>query len=240
MKRNPFYNYNRLPMENAFNVRELGGYAASGGKITKYHQFLRTENLSNITEADKQFLIDYGVKAAIDLRGREEAVIYPSPFRDHELVEYINLPFITNKVLDMRMVKEKGFRVDEFYIKLVEYKEMVFNIMEFILKYPKGAVMFHCQAGKDRTGILAMLLLGVCGVAKEDIIANYEVTHTYLKDHVELRLDRGLEELQYSRPQWIERAYDYIIEEYGSFSLYLRAAGLSRKQIKQLKKKLIG
>lgn len=240
MKRNPLYNYNRLPMENAFNVRDLGGYAAGGGKVTKYHQFLRTENLSNITEEDEQFLLDYGLKAVIDLRGREEAVIYPNPFRDHEVVEYINLPFITDKVLDMRTVKEKGFKVDEFYIKLVEYKEMVVKIMEFILKYPKETVLFHCQAGKDRTGVLAMLLLGICKVAREDIIANYEVTHTYLKDHVEIRLDQGLEELQFSKPEWIERAYDHIIQEYGSFSLYLQAAGLSKKQIKKIKKKLIG
>lgn len=239
MKRNPRNNYNRLPMENAFNVRELGGYGASGGKITKYHQFLRSDNLSNITEEDKKFLMDYGLKAVIDLRGGEEAVIYPDPFRDHPAVSYINLPFITSNVLDMRTVKEKGFRPDDLYIKLTEYKEMVLKIMEFILKFPKETVLFHCQAGKDRTGIVAMILLGVCGVSKEDIVANYEVTHTYLKDHVKLQFDRGLEELQFSRPEWIESAYDHIVEEYGSFSLYLRAAGLSRKQIKQLKKKLM-
>ena len=95
MKRNALLDYNRLPMEKAFNVRELGGYAARKGSVTKYHQFLRTDNLTNITEEDKNFLLGYGVRAVIDLRGREETLIYPNPFREHPDVTYINLPFIT-------------------------------------------------------------------------------------------------------------------------------------------------
>lgn len=239
MKRNPQLNYNTLPMENAYNVRELGGYAARKGSVTKYHQFLRTENLTDITEGDKKFLLRYGLGAVIDLRGREETVIYPNPFRDHPDVRYINLPFITDDVLDMRAVKESGFRPEEFYINLVEYKEMAASIMRFILENKEDCVLFHCQAGKDRTGILAMLLLGVCGVSREDIVANYQVSHTYLKDHVELRIHEGLEELEYSKPQWIEAAYDHVMEEYGSFKKYFLAAGLTKKEIKKIRRKLV-
>ena len=239
MKRNAHLNYNRLPMEKAYNVRELGGYAARKGSVTKYHQFLRTENLTDITEKDKEFLLYYGLKAAIDLRGREETLIYPNPFRDSKDVTYINLPLITEGILDLRAVKEKGFYPGEFYIKLVEYKEMVYQIFQFILENLDGCILFHCQAGKDRTGVLAMLLLGICGVSKEDIIANYEVTHSYLKDHVELTLREGLEELEYSRPEWIESAYDHIIENYGSFSHYLKDCGLTKKEIRKIRQKLI-
>ena len=166
MKRNALLDYNRLPMEKAYNVRELGGYAARGGSVTKYHQFLRTDNLTDITEEDKNFLLAYGLQAVIDLRGREETLIYPNPFREHPMVSYINLPFITDSVLDMRAVKEKGFQPAEFYINLVEYKEMVARLFRFILEHVDGCVLFHCQAGKDRTGILAMLLLGICDVSK--------------------------------------------------------------------------
>lgn len=239
MKRNPGFNYNRLPMENAYNVRELGGYATKKGSITSYHQFLRSENLSDLTQEDKQFLIDYGLGAIIDLRSREEALIYPNPFRGNELVKYINCPLITDGVLDLRAVKEKGFDPGEFYVKLVEYKEMVYNIFHFILDNLDSCILFHCQAGKDRTGVLAMLLMGLSGVSKEDIIANYEVTHTYLKENVKLRLDEGLEELEFSKPQWIERAYDHIIEHYGSFKVYFMAVGLTKKEIKKIRKKLI-
>ncbi len=239
MRRNPRLNYNTLPMENAYNVRDLGGYAARKGSITKYHEFLRTDELTNITEADKKFLLQYGLKAVIDLRGREEAVVYPCPFREEESVAYINLPFITDTVLDMRMVQDVGFDPKEFYVNLVEYKEMVANIIRFITKFEKGCVLFHCQAGKDRTGVLAMILLGLCGVSKEDILANYQVSYTYLKDHVKLRTSEGLEVLQYSKYEWIEAAYDHIMDTYGTFENYLLKSGVDKKDIKFLRRKLI-
>ena len=185
MKRKPYLNYTRLPMENAYNVRELGGYATKKGSVTIHHQFLRSENLTDITEEDKTFLIEYGLSGIIDLRSREEALIYPNPFRGNNAVKYINCPLITDGILDLRAVKEVG-------------------------------------------------------VSKEDIVANYEVTHTYLKENVKLRLEDGLEELEFSKPQWIEKAYDHIIEHYGSFKVYLMAVGLTKKEIKKIRRKLAG
>ena len=97
MKRKPYLNYTRLPMENAYNVRELGGYATKKGSVTIHHQFLRSENLTDITEEDKTFLIEYGLSGIIDLRSREEALIYPNPFRGNNAVKYINCPLITDE-----------------------------------------------------------------------------------------------------------------------------------------------
>ena len=143
MKRNPYLNYTRLPMENAYNVRELGGYATKKGSITIHHQFLRSENLTDITEEDKTFLIEYGLSGIIDLRSREEALIYPNPFRGNNAVKYINCPLITDGILDLRAVKEVGFDPGEFYVKLVEYKEMLYKIFHFILDNIDGCLLFH-------------------------------------------------------------------------------------------------
>ena len=157
-----------------------------------------------------------------------------------EVPKYIHCPLITDGILDLRAVKEVGFDPGEFYVKLVEYKEMLYKIFHFILDNIDGCLLFHCQAGKDRTGVLAMILMGLAGVSKEDIVANYEVTHTYLKENVKLRLEDGLEELEFSKPQWIEKAYDHIIEHYGSFKVYLMAVGLTKKEIKKIRRKLAG
>ena len=157
-----------------------------------------------------------------------------------EVPVYVHCPLITDGILDLRAVKEVGFDPGEFYVKLVEYKEMLYKIFHFILDNIDGCLLFHCQAGKDRTGVLAMILMGLAGVSKEDIVANYEVTHTYLKENVKLRLEDGLEELEFSKPQWIEKAYDHIIEHYGSFKVYLMAVGLTKKEIKKIKGKLAG
>ncbi len=239
MKRDAFNDYNRLPMEKAFNVRELGGYAARKGKITCYHEFLRSDSLFGITEEDEEFLIDYGVEAVIDLRGEPEAVRHPNPLAAYEEVDYINLPFITDNVLDMREVRDKGFDPCKFYVNLTEYKEMVAQIMRFIIDHRDGCVLFHCTAGKDRTGVIAMILLGICGVSREDIMANYEVSFSYLDQHVEVHYGEGLEDLNNSKREWIAAAYDHIMEEYGSFKNYLLECGLTKKEIRRIRKKLL-
>lgn len=238
MRKKITYNYARLPLKKAYNVRELGGYPAENRKPTKYHAFLRTDNLEHLEPDDMEFLKSYGVTAAIDLRGEEEAIEHPNPFKFDDEVNYINIPFIVDGIMDVRKQTEVGFHVAGFYRDLVDSHEKVYEIMSFILKQ-KGCVLFHCMAGKDRTGVVAMILLGLCGVAKEDIIANYQVTRTYLRDHVELSLPDELMNLNYSKPEWIEEAYDYLLEKYGSFENYLLTVGLSKKAIKNLKKRLL-
>lgn len=239
MKRNPHLNYNRLPMEGVFNCRDLGGYATANGSVTRYHQFVRSENLNGATKADLQFLLDYGVRSSIDLRGVPETETVPNPLRDIDCVDYINLPFITDNVLDMRKVKDEGFKPAEFYVNLVKYQEMVYKLCHFILDHLDGAVHFHCVAGKDRTGVLAMILLGLCGVDRADIVAHYEVTYTYLLDNVTIHFPDGLEELEYSKPEWIMAAYDYIITTYGSVYDYLIDCGLKKSELKKIMKKMI-
>lgn len=238
MRRTIRQNYVRLPLEKAYNVRDLGGYAGEGKKQTRFHAYLRTDDLSETTKADQEFLKAYGVTAAIDLRSEDEADRYPNPFRDDPDVNYINIPFITEGIIDLRKIQISGFHVPEFYQDLIDSHEAVYQIMTFIARQ-KGCVLFHCMAGKDRTGVTAMILLGLCGVAKEDIIANYQVTRTYLKDYVDLHLREELKELEYSKAEWMEESYDYLIDKYGSFENYLLEVGLSHRTIKKLKKRFI-
>ena len=240
MKTNASYNYNRLPMEGAYNVRELGGYAAANGAVTRYHEFLRSERLDSISKKDWDFLKCYGLGAIIDLRGEPEAEKFPNAFADDDSVAYINLPFITDNVLDMREVREKGFDPGQFYINLTEYRRMVGKLMRFIIRQRKKCVLFHCTAGKDRTGVLAMILLGICGVSREDIMANYEVTYSYLDGNVDVDYPVGLEKLQYSKREWIAGAYDHILEKYGSFYRYFIACGLTPTEIRLVRRKLTG
>lgn len=238
MKTKIKYNYARLPLKKAYNVRDLGGYAADNRKPTKFHAFLRTDNLEHLTPEDIQFLKDYGVTAAIDLRGESESIEHPNPLKFEKDVNFINIPFIVDGIMDVRKAAVPGFHVPGFYQDLIDSHEKVYEIMSFILKQ-KGCVLYHCMAGKDRTGVVSMLLLGICGVSKEDIIANYQVTRTYLKENVELKLPDELMNLNYSEPDWMEETYDYLINKYGSFEEYFLTVGFSKKAIKKLRKRLL-
>ena len=117
MKRNPNLNYACLPMENAYNVRELGGYATKKGSVTNHHQFLRSENLTDITEEDKTFLIEYGLSAIIDLRSREEALIYPNPFRGECGSKLYELPIDHRGCTGFKGSKGKRIRPRSFLYK---------------------------------------------------------------------------------------------------------------------------
>ena len=85
------FKYRRLPLEKLVNARDLGGYAAAGGKITKYGVFLRTDCPVEISEKDWQYLKDYGVTMSIDLRGNDEAADSPSALADVPGHTYVHL-----------------------------------------------------------------------------------------------------------------------------------------------------
>jgi len=232
------HNFVRLPLDEAYNVRDLGGYAGENKKPTKFHVFVRSDNPSNMTKEDIQYLKDYGVTASIDLRGEAEAKENPNPLQYEEDIHFINIPFITNGIMDVRKAAVPGFHVAGFYWDLIDSHDLVRQIFDFILAQ-KGCVHFHCSAGKDRTGVVAMLLLGLCGVVKEDIVATYQVSRTYLKDHVELHLPPELMNLNYTEPEWMEETYDFLINKYGSFEDYFLTVGYTKNEIKKLKKRLL-
>nr|WP_290771559.1 tyrosine-protein phosphatase [Anaerofustis sp.] len=171
-----------LPLEGTNNVRDLGGYYCDlgKGKITKYHKFIRSSGLSYITKKDIDFLISYGVKDVLDLRSQEEAEAMPNKLKDIEGITYYNIPLsIEDMVADITK-EEKNFNMQEGYIKRIESKHIIKGIVEYIADNINGNFLFHCTAGKDRTGLVASILLGLCKVSRSDIKANYEVSHTYM------------------------------------------------------------
>ena len=107
-------NFVRLPLDEAYNVRDLGGYGGINKKQTKFHVFLRSDNPSNMTKDDIQYLKDYGVTASIDLRGKSEAEENPNPLQYEEDIHFVNIPFITDGIMDVRKATVPGFHVAGF------------------------------------------------------------------------------------------------------------------------------
>ena len=103
-------------------------------------------------------------------------------------------------------------------------------------------MLFHCTAGKDRTGILAMLLLSLAGVAREDILADYQISETYLAEIIQLIQLRVPDLAAFagqSRREYLEECMDLLLDKYGSVPDYLRAAGLTAGELETLRHKLL-
>lgn len=235
----------RLPLEKAYNVRELGGYPTTGGHTTAYQQLLRADDLHELTEKDQVYMKQYGVKTIIDLRGASELAVAPNPFAIDEDMEYINIPLIQEDVGAPHMAEQLQLADDEFlsnmYVSLLQRSTAEVKAVFEIIAKSEGVTVFHCSAGKDRTGVIAMLLLGLVNVERSDLIANYMVTEVYLREKLaSFTLDNGMPaSLLQSQPAFIESAIDYIIENYHSFRNYLLHIGIAEETLNAIEQKLL-
>lgn len=235
-------NWVRLPLEGVENCRELGGYSTNNGAQMKWHSFLRSSDLHELTEKDISFLEDYGVKTVIDLRGENEVTDRLNPLAERSFCNYHNIPLAGQLIQELNSTK--NMPMGESYISLLKNSEQVKTIFNTIATAEDGVILFHCVAGKDRTGILAMLLLGLAGVERKDIISNYEVTYTNMESFKRSKKDRVLpahvpESYLYSSREYIEAAYDYIIATHGTFENYLLAKDIDQEMIDCVKERCL-
>ena len=227
--------------ENIVNCRDLGGYACDGG-VTKYGIALRAGVFRDPSEKDLENLRSFGIKTVIDLRGDEEAADMPSFFENNPDYKYYHVSLLE---ANPAMAKSKAPMTEIYEQCLSEYSANVAKVLKIIASLDEP-FMFHCFCGKDRTGMVAALLLSAAGVCKEDIIADYEVSYTYIKPFVEreIRDNTGLiwdgaYERFYSHGENMEHILGYIEENFGGVEGYFRKIGLTQNETEKLKSKLV-
>lgn len=231
----------RLPLQNAYNVRELGGYATSAGS-TAWHRFLRGDDLSTLSDEDITYLKNYGVRSVIDLRSNEECKQQPDRLASEPDMTYYHIPFMVGNVDNIMDQVVSNFKLSEFYLGLLKEETIVRRLMSCIAEAPSGTILFHCAGGKDRTGVLSMLLLSLAGVCREDILTNYQVSYCNLRrnmaiQNMQIPKDMDLS-CMYSNPEDIEQCIDYIMNTYGSTSSYLLHCGVQTGEIDVIIKRI--
>jgi protein-tyrosine phosphatase len=167
-----------IHLKGANNIRDLGGYLTAGGGRTRWRSLLRGDALHRLNDADVLALRAQGLSAVIDLRSDREVKVQVNPFTSHPNVAYSNVQlFSALAPAEMMANATAGFSMGHRYCHaLDECQEAIANVLTAIADAPDGAVLFHCTAGKDRTGIIAALLLANAGVAAETIIEDYFLT----------------------------------------------------------------
>ena len=230
------------------NFRDLGGLTGADGKKVKEKAILRAGEPVGLADTVIAELIDnYKLAHVIDLRGEHEVTNYPV---DHiEGAEYLNIDILSSHLkkapsLDEILENLNPNVADEFmngvYRELVVSPEAKAGYRQFIdvLLNPRGSLLFHCYAGKDRTGWGAVIILKILGVNDDDIIADYLATVEARKavnaKLIEAHREKGLnqeqldifEELLSVKISYIEAAFNTVEKEYETFDNYLRQ-GLS-------------
>ena len=147
-----------LPMEGAYNIRDLGGYPAENGGVTRKGLFFRADNTANLTPKDVDLLREKGVSLSIDLRSPKETQDWPSKLKGCAGMRYENIVMLDE-------ISSNGFRgnfpasMAEMYIRNLDGARDSFVQVFRLLIENSGAALFHCTAGKDRTGMVSMLLI---------------------------------------------------------------------------------
>ena len=240
-----------LTIEGTYNIRDLGGFGTANGAITRTGVFIRAGNLDKLPESSQQQLIDYGVNTVIDLRDEWEVQQFPNVFNQSPKVHYVNLPLIGDHLShsdSWQAMTENYSRLDELYIKYIDNCQAQIGTIMTTLAEGSTTVIFHCYAGKDRTGIIAALLLATVGVPTSQIAEDYAASSAQITHLVEQWRDyarqhgRDMKQLERdaaSTPETITNMLAHLEQKYGSVEGYLHACQVTDSHFAQLKSKFI-
>jgi len=236
-----------LGLEGTYNLRDLGGYHTLDGRTTRWRTVFRSDSLHRLPLAAQTILLDYGVRTVIDLRRSDELHVAPNVFAGSSVVSYHQISLL------MDTPPPRGVRprplVDTYQILLDERPQQLRQVLA-ALATPGGLpAVVHCTAGKDRTGLVAALVLGLLGVPVTTIVEDYVLTSQYLVgpylEEVRQRAaSRGIPWEWYQHqvdchPEFMHTTLQYLEEHYGGIAAYVRAIGLSNEQCEGLRQALL-
>ncbi len=167
-----------LPLEGAFNFRDLGGYPAPDGLVTRWGTLFRSDTLHELTAADVEALRSRGLATVVDLRtARELEQTGPGPLRLEPMVHRHLSLIQESRGEAMAAPAPPGEELTERYLWYLEVgRSALVEALSLVADPSRLPLVFHCAAGKDRTGVLAALLLDILGVDHRVIVADYMLT----------------------------------------------------------------
>ncbi|WP_230399060.1 tyrosine-protein phosphatase [Novisyntrophococcus fermenticellae] len=231
-----------LDIEGAFNVRELGGYKNSRGQTIQRQCFIRSGSLGGLTQRGIEALLDYGVDCIIDLRSLMEAEKQPDILAKHDKIKYYHVPMLDNVQSNISSEISDMFpeSLEAMYQGLIDnsYTELK-RAFEIFSDTQNNCVLFHCSAGKDRTGISAALLLGLAGVDYDTIAEDYSWTQHLLPASLFENMPFQVPEFLFeSNPEAMRTTLAYIDRRYGGVDSFLSKIGVTDTEKENIRNKM--
>ena len=236
------------------NVRDLGGLPTENGGTTRIGAVIRSDNVRGLTDEGWRALDRHGITRIVDLRWPEERAHDPPRDIDIEVVHVSVLgPSLEDGRDYLRSLDAHVDTVDDVadhyawsYVDFLERNRDGFGQALAAVADADGPVIIHCMGGKDRTGLVAALILRLAGVSLDEVGRDYSLsapnlaarTDAWLAKTHDERERRRVEKLSQTPATAMSRVVAAIEDRYGSVTGYLEAAGLEPDQIERLRERL--
>ncbi len=225
------------------NARDLGGYRTRDGGETCFGVFVRTGDMHSASKADQAALRDYGINTVIDLRMNWEVEAQPNVFATSQIVNFKRHDFWGDRFDDYRSKDKKAApakKLADLYCAGLEQSGFVMaDIMQTLADAEAGS-LFHCRSGKDRTGLVAAMLLAIAGVPEETICEDFGLTSDYLKQDAINPIEASAPGAwqKTCEPETMALTLAYLRDNYGGPIGYLEQQGVSATQLQAIKDRL--
>jgi protein tyrosine/serine phosphatase len=229
----------KLTLSGCVNFRDLGGYPTTDGRSIRWRTLFRADGLSRLDADDCAQLAELGLATVIDLRTVGEVEQRGRFPEDAFEVEYHHLPLtdVLPPQEDLERYDEPAFVTSRYRQLVTEGSSSLAQAVRVLADPGALPAVFHCSAGKDRTGVLAALVLGFLGVPRQVIVDDYalsaeamEVLFARLKleyaDAV-AEVERYAPAVINVSPRTMDAFLDELAGEHGSFDQLAETLGVS-------------
>ncbi|MBK7916544.1 MAG: tyrosine-protein phosphatase [Chloroflexi bacterium] len=249
-----------LPLRSGLNFRDIGGYRTGDGREVRWGQVYRSGSLAGLVDADLAYLDQLGLRMVCDLRSPREVKRAPDRLPAGWGGEWVARP-LSSQVggrEQARLLRQQRHELDKLLRRMYTQdilEENARSIGDMFIRLGQAEnrpALFHCAAGKDRTGVMVALLLAMLGVPDETIVADYTLSnlaHGAIEQVMRRELRQALwvgirpsqlSSLLLANPETLRFTLTAVREKYGSVSSYLRqAAGVSEEVIDRLREGLL-
>lgn len=237
-----------IPLEGCFNFRDIGGYPTRDGRRVRWRQLFRSDGLHALTPADVRALREeVALGQIVDLRSTSELRSEGRGLLAHEPIAFHHVPLFDGDAAGQRR-DDAEITLADRYVLLAEFAaERIARVVVTLAAAP-GPAVFHCAAGKDRTGVVSAVLLGLLGVADEIIVADYAATQESLEAIVDrlmslegyrTMLSALPPDTLHANPETMATLLERLRGRWGSVEDYAQAAGVDADSIARLRARLV-
>jgi len=236
-----------IALEGAVNFRDLGGYATVDGRRTRWRVLFRADGLSELSRTDFSVMRDLGIRTVVDLRSGHEVEQSRFDVEAHP-VAFHHFPFIDQLPDVEQWDRRPGLLGAQYKEMLDDAAPQIIGALEVLTAPGSRPAVFHCTAGKDRTGLLSALVLSLLGVPEETVVADYALSGEAMErlraklmvkypDSKDTISD--IDEVFSANPDNMVELFAYLRERYGSVTGYAVAVGVPDAVVARLREELL-